>query len=155
MSSPPAMDVVVEVSDRTRASIQTVHVRSLVEYVLSSEGVHHGEVGVHFVGERRIRQLNESARGVDAVTDVLSFPLESPGEAALPGVPRLLGDVVVCPRQARRQAHADGTPPAYELGLLVVHGLLHLLGWEHDEVPGDMARRQTQLVDAWDWGRLW
>ena len=89
---------------------------------------------------------------------MLSFPLEEAGEvpvgSSLDGdapPPRLLGDVVVCARQALRQARADGLPPAFELSLLVVHGVLHLLGHDHEVDAGQMALRQAELLEH---GRL-
>ena len=78
--------------------------------------------------------LNAAHRGKDEPTDVLSFPLD--GLDALPdGLPRQLGDVVVCPERAE----ADGTP----IALLLVHGVLHLVGYDHEADNGDMLRRQT------------
>lgn len=147
--------IVVELTDATRAGVDHGWLRDLARHVLAAEGVGQAEVGVHLVGERRMAALNADHRGVRGVTDVLSFPLEEPGEPVPPGVPRLLGDVVVCPVQARRQAAADGTPAAFELALLVTHGLLHLLGWEHDDDPGDMALRQGEILAGWDWSGLW
>jgi probable rRNA maturation factor len=147
--------IVVDIADATRAGIDHDRVADLVCHVLTAEGAVPAEVGVHLVGERRIRALNGEYRGIDAVTDVLSFPLEEPGEEPTPGVPRLLGDVVVCVLQARRQAAGDGAPPAFELAVLITHGLLHLLGWEHDDQPGRMALRQGELLADYDWDRLW
>lgn len=147
--------IVVELTDATRAGVRHERVVSLARHVLEAEGVAGAEVGVHLVGERRIAALNAGHRGVRGVTDVLSFPLEEPGEEQPVGVPRLLGDVVVCPVQARRQAGLDGTPPAFELALLLTHGLLHLLGWEHEEEPGRMALRQGEILAGWDWSGLW
>lgn len=150
-----AEEIVVELTDATRAGVDHGRLAALARHVLSAEGVARAEVDVHLVGERRMAALNADHRGVRGVTDVLSFPLEEPGEPVPPGVPRLLGDVVVCPVRARRQAAADGTPPAFELALLVTHGLLHLLGWEHDDSPGEMALRQGQILAEWDWSGLW
>jgi probable rRNA maturation factor len=152
MESP---GIVVDIADATRAGIDHDRVAELVRHVLTAEGVDSAEVGIHLVGERRIRVLNREYRDIDAVTDVLSFPLEEPGEATVPGVPRLLGDVVVCVVQARRQAAGDGAPPAFELAVLLTHGLLHLLGWEHDDLPGRMALRQGELLADHDWQGLW
>jgi probable rRNA maturation factor len=119
------------------------------------------ESSVEFVGERRIRALNAAHRGKDEVTDVLSFPLEEAGEgpdsAAAGGPaapPRLLGDVVVCARQALRQARADSLPPALELAVLLVHGTLHLLGCDHETDAGQMALRQAGLLELVDWEAL-
>jgi len=168
--------VVVEVTDSTRSGPSAAAVADLAAHVLRAEGAARAEVGVAFVGERRIRRLNREHRGLDGVTDVLSFPLEEAGEwgdeagrqagaddeADGPGgphegpggPPRLLGDVVICVRQAARQAAADGAPRSFELAVLLVHGLLHLLGWEHDEQPGLMALRQAELLTGFDWSSL-
>jgi probable rRNA maturation factor len=172
-------DVTVDVTDTTRSGPYADVVAELVALVLRAEGATPAEVGVAFVGERRIRQLNREHRGTDSVTDVLSFPLEEAGEwddeagpsaadEAGPSAideacgsscdggdpPRLLGDVVICVRRAARQAAADGNPRSFELAVLLVHGLLHLLGWEHDEQPGPMALRQAELLSDFDWTRL-
>jgi len=151
-------DVVVEIADLTRALIDHEAVADLVAHVLEAERAAPAEVGLRFVGERTMRGLNDEHRGVNAVTDVLSFPLETPGEwtAAADGErpPRLLGDIVVCPRRAARQATGDDIPVAFELGVLLVHGVLHLLGWEHNAAPGPMALRQAELLQSFDWSRL-
>ena len=150
--------VTVEIVDRTRAPLDHAAIADLVAYVLEAERAAPAELGLRFVGERAMRGLNAAHRGERGVTDVLSFPLEEPGEwpAGATGdrPPRLLGDVVVCPRQAARQAAGDDTPAAYELAVLVVHGVLHLLGWEHDETQGAMGARQAELLRSFDWSRL-
>lgn len=154
----------VEVVNRTRVPIVGEAVATLVGAVLAAEGVYGAEVGVAFVGDRRMRALNREHRGLDRVTDVLSFPLEAEDElaawreleAAPPGdvPPRLLGDVVVGARQALRQARARDVPPAFELAVLLVHGVLHLLGHDHETDAGAMALRQGELLEGLDWGRL-
>ena len=151
----------VEVYNRTRVSLDDAAVARLVAGALEAEGVDNAEASVEFVGERRIRALNAEYRGKDQVTDVLSFPLEDggqgPGPAAVGGPaapPRLLGDVVVCARQALRQARADSLPPALELAVLLVHGTLHLLGYDHEVDAGQMALRQAELLELADWEAL-
>ena len=151
----------VEVFNGTRVSIDEEAVARLVARVLEAEGVDGAESSVEFVGERRIRALNAAYRGKDEVTDVLSFPLEEAGEglgsvaAGGPAAPpRLLGDVVVCARQALRQARADSLPPALELAVLLVHGTLHLLGCDHETDAGQMALRQAGLLELVDWEAL-
>jgi probable rRNA maturation factor len=150
--------VTVEIVDRTRTPLGHAAIADLVVHVLEEEGAVPAELGLRFVGERTMRGLNAAHRGVRGVTDVLSFPLEEPGEwpagAAGERPPRLLGDVVVCPRQAARQAAGDDTPVAHELAVLLVHGVLHLLGWEHDETPGPMGARQAELLRSFEWSRL-
>jgi probable rRNA maturation factor len=94
-------------------------------------------VGVIFVDEQRIAELNATYRGKPAATDVLSFPID--GADAVPdGLPRQLGDLVVCPAVAS----AEGTP----IATLLVHGALHLVGYDHETDDGSMLRRQEQLV---------
>lgn len=151
----------VDVFNRTRVSVDEEAVARLVARVLEAEGVDNAESSVEFVGERRIRVLNAEHRGKDQVTDVLSFPLEEAGEGAGPaasggpaGPPRLLGDVVVGARQALRQARADSLPPALELAVLLVHGTLHLLGYDHETDAGQMALRQAELLELVDWEAL-
>ena len=151
----------VEVFNRTRVPVDEEAVARLVAHVLEAEGVDDAESSVEFVGERRIRALNAEHRGEDRVTDVLSFPLERAGEEPGPaaaggpsGPPRLLGDVVVCARQALRQARADALPPALELAVLLVHGTLHLLGHDHETDAGQMALRQAGLLELVDWEAL-
>ena len=151
----------VEVFNRTRVSVDEEAVARLVARVLETEGVDNAESSVELVGERRIRALNAEHRGKDQVTDVLSFPLEDAGEGAGPaaaggpaGPPRLLGDVVVCARQALRQARADSLPPAFELAVLLAHGTLHLLGYDHEVDAGEMALRQAQVLELVAWEGL-
>ena len=151
----------VEVFNRTRVSVDEEAVARLVARVLEAEVVGSAELAVEFVGERRMRALNAEHRGKDEVTDVLSFPLEDTGDGPGPaaaggpaGPPRLLGDVVVCARQALRQARADALPPALELAVLLVHGTLHLLGYDHETDAGQMALRQAGLLELVDWEAL-
>ena len=108
-----------------------------VRSALAAEGVQSGEVGVAFVDERRIAELNAEHRGKPSATDVLSFPID--GRALLPdGVPRQLGDLVVCPAVAS----AEGTP----IATLLVHGVLHLVGYDHETDGGAMLVRQNELL---------
>ena len=104
---------------------------------LAAEGVDEGEVGVIFVDEQRIAELNATYRGKPAATDVLSFPID--GTEQVPaGLPRQLGDLVVCPAVAS----AEGTP----IATLLVHGALHLVGYDHEQDDGEMLARQQQLL---------
>jgi probable rRNA maturation factor len=162
---------VVEVVNGTRTAVDEELVARLVARVLEAEGVRGAEVAVAFVGEARIRALNREHRGLDEVTDVLSFPLEeweSPvagaasaapdlgdaAEAAVSGTggpPLLLGDIVVCARRALEQARGDGLPPSLEIAVLLAHGTLHLLGYDHETDAGQMALRQAEVLELVDW----
>jgi probable rRNA maturation factor len=103
-----------------------------VEGVLADHGAR-GEVALSLVDDAEIRQLNRRWRGVDAPTDVLSFPLEDE---------ELLGDVVVSLETAERQSRAFGHSLRREVAFLAVHGTLHLLGYDHD-TPDAEARMQA------------
>ena len=102
----------------------------------------HGTVNIAMVSNARVRALNLRYRGVDGATDVLSFPAESPQP---PAPSPLLGDIVIARGVARRQArearHSEGT----ELRVLALHGLLHLIGYDHERDDGRMERVEQRL----------
>ena len=95
-----------------------------------------GEVTVAVVPDARVRALNHQYRGKNTTTDVLSFPAGEPGE---------LGDVVIAAGVAGRQARQAGHSMAVELRVLALHGLLHLLGYDHEHDDGRMARLERRL----------
>jgi len=112
--------------------------RRVVRVVLDGENLSNPEVGVWFVDDPTIRQLNRRYRGVDRPTDVMAFPLADADERREHGV--VLGDVVVSVPTAGRQARSLGHPLEAELALLLIHGVLHLLGYEHE---GPSAARRV------------
>jgi len=99
-----------------------------------------GDVTIAVVSDRRMRALNRQFRGKDIATDVLSFPATQ-----MPGVSSFLGDIVIASGVATRQAHAAGHPVGTELKVLALHGLLHLMGYDHDSDGGKMARAEARL----------
>jgi probable rRNA maturation factor len=105
--------------------------RRLAELALSDAGVADGHLAIEFVDERRISELNRQHRALDEPTDVLSFPID--GAAAAAG-PRELGDVVICVARTADVREA------------VVHGVLHLLGMDHETDDGEMLSRQRELL---------
>ena len=117
--------IAVEVTNRSGAAVEETAAVEVAREVLAAEGVVEGELGLAFVGPEEIRALKREHLGIDEATDVLSFPID--GKDDLPdGVPRALGDIVLCP-----QVVGDGWRQP------LVHGLLHLLGYEHgDEMSG-------------------
>ena len=111
----------VEVSNLTRSPVDEAAAAELARRVLAAEGLEEGEVGVQFVPSERIAELKREHLGVHEATDVLSFPID--GRDELPaGMPRQLGDVVLCPEVVRDEWRAP-----------LVHGLLHLLGYDHGD----------------------
>jgi len=100
-------------------------------------------LAVRFVGERTMRDFNRDFRGQDRPTDVLSFPGEESPEG------RHLGDVLVCVPVARRQAAERGSNLAREARVLILHGLLHCLGYDHEADEGRMERLERRLRRRW------
>ena len=123
--------VAVEVENRSGADVDEAAAVELAQRVLAAEGIDEGELGLAFVPPEESRALKQEHLGIDEATDVLSFPLD--GREELPaGLPRALGDLVICP-----QVVGD----AWQQPL--VHGLLHLLGYEHGE---EMEEREQALL---------
>lgn len=118
-------------ANRSGVDVDLDAAAELARLVLAEEGIVDGDLGVVFVAPEEIRSLKREHLGADEATDVLSFPID--GRDELPaGVPRQLGDVVVCPQVA-----------GPELRWPLVHGLLHLLGYEHGD---DMESRERALM---------
>jgi probable rRNA maturation factor len=121
----------VEVDNRSGVAVDGAAAVELARAALASEGVDAGELGLAFVGEDEMRALKREHLGIDEPTDVLSFPID--GRDPLPdGVPRQLGDVVLCPAVV-------GDDWRWPL----VHGLLHLLGYGHG---AEMEARERELL---------
>jgi len=119
----------VEVENRSGVEVEERAAIDLARRVLDGEGVGEAELGLHFVAPEEMRTLKREHLGVDEVTDVLSFPIDGRDELD-PGVPRQLGDAVLCPQVVGE----SWRPP-------LVHGLLHLLGYEHG---AEMDEREAQ-----------
>jgi probable rRNA maturation factor len=116
------------------------------EYCLEEEGIDPGniEISLSFVDAAEMKDLNSSYRGIDSVTDVLSFPqFDSPGEIPKDGV-ALLGDVVICLEQALSQAENYGHSAEREILFLFVHSIFHLLGYDHHCEEEQSVMRQAE-----------
>jgi probable rRNA maturation factor len=123
--------VAVEVENRSGVEVEADAAVALARSVLAAEGVDGGELGLAFVGPEEMRTLKREHLGVDEATDVLSFPID--GRDALPdGVPRQLGDAILCPQVVGDEWRSP-----------LVHGLLHLLGYDHGE---EMEAREAALL---------
>ncbi|HEY2806546.1 MAG TPA: rRNA maturation RNase YbeY [Gemmatimonadales bacterium] len=126
-------------------------VSRLITGVLRGERARVVSLSVTFVGPARIRTLNRTYLGHDRATDVIAFALTAPATLQ-PPVSGVIGDVYICPAVARRQASAFGTKPRDELRRLVVHGVLHVLGYDHpdgaDRTDSAMWRRQERHLKA-------
>jgi probable rRNA maturation factor len=123
----------IEVSNRSGVQVEKDAAAELARRVLAAEGIDEGELGIAFVGPEESRALKREHLGVDEPTDVLSFPID--GRDDLPsGMPRQLGDVVLCPQVV---GDAWRRPLA--------HGLLHLLGYDH----GLVMEEREEALSRW------
>jgi probable rRNA maturation factor len=123
----------IEVENRSGADVDAAGAVDLARHALAQEGVAEAELGIAFVTPDEIRALKAEHLGIDEATDVLSFPID--GLEQLPdGVPRALGDVVLCPEIVGEEWRWP-----------LVHGILHLLGLEHGE---EMERRERGILES-------
>jgi probable rRNA maturation factor len=123
----------VEVENRSGTEVDEAAAVELAGLVLRAEGVVDGELGLAFVGADEMQALKREYLGVDEPTDVLSFPID--GRDKLPaGMPRALGDVVLCPEVVGERWRQP-----------LAHGLLHLLGYDHGEA---MESREQELLSS-------
>src|SRR5438445_3186089 len=114
------------------------HMREVVRAVLEGEGVAEAEISLAFVDNPTIHRLNRQFLNHDEATDVLSFPL---GE---PNARKLAGELVIGADVAREQADSRGHDVQAELALYVIHGLLHLCGYDDNEDEGRAAMRERE-----------
>ena len=124
--------IVVESTNRSGAAVETGAAEEVARAVLAGEGMIDGELGLVWVGSDEMRSLKKEHLGIDEATDVLSFPLD--GRDELPaGEPRALGDVVLCPQVVGDEWREP-----------LVHGLLHLLGYDHGD---EMEAREEAYAE--------
>jgi len=123
--------VSVDVDNRSGVKVDEAAVVALARRVLQSEGVEEGELGLAFVAAKEMRALKRDHLGIDEATDVLSFPIDGRDELA-PGLPRQLGDAILCPQVVGEAWRAP-----------LVHGVLHLLGYDHGD---EMEARERVLA---------
>jgi probable rRNA maturation factor len=121
----------IELENRSGVAVDEEGAAALARRVLGEEEISEGDLGLAFVTPHEIRTLKRDHLGTDETTDVLSFPIDGRGDLPA-GVPRQLGDVVLCPQVVGDEWREP-----------LVHGLLHLLGYEHGE---EMERREANLL---------
>jgi len=162
-----AVDVFVA-NEQADRKVDCAKLARLAEGVLDAEGVDgDAELSVLFVDEETIAALNERFLGKKGPTDVLAFPIDeedaAPGRAPDNGgtgpgweppdggtLPTMIGDVVICPEVAHKNAPGHSGSYEDELALLLVHGILHLLGMDHEETDDaeEMEAREQELLDG-------
>ena len=130
---PVAFDLTVEAGDWPDETVLTALVEKVIAVAfaeLAGDRPGESEVGIIFTDDARIRELNAGWRGIDKATNVLSFPAFP--ETTSGPLPPLLGDIVLAAETVSGEAALEGKPLENHITHLVVHGLLHLLGYDHE-----------------------
>ncbi|MEC1649973.1 rRNA maturation RNase YbeY [Bacillus vallismortis] len=152
------MSLLIDIVDETGSVSEEMlkEVENLLQFAAEREGVQdQAEVSVTIVTNDDIQQINKEYRGKDAPTDVISFALEEEGEGEVEivgaEIPPVLGDIIISADRTREQAEEYNHSFKRELGFLVVHGFLHLLGYDHmtKEEEEEMFTKQKDLLDAY------
>ncbi|MBA2869850.1 putative rRNA maturation factor [Anoxybacillus calidus] len=150
------MTLIIDFIDETNevTEEQMDMIEKLLNYAAEVENVQdEAEVSVTFVDNEKIREINRDYRGKDKPTDVISFALEEMGDEEIEivgaEIPPVLGDIIISVPKAREQAEEYGHSFMRELGFLVVHGFLHLLGYDHEteEEEKEMFSKQEQILE--------
>jgi probable rRNA maturation factor len=120
-------------NDQEIHAVDTVKLERQVQTIMQALECHDEELSVLIVDDAKIHQLNRHYRNIDAATDVLSFPQNEEDNAEF--ISKMLGDVVISVETAARQAKEHRFSLEQELVLLLIHGTLHLLGYDHERSP--------------------
>ncbi|MCG1022337.1 rRNA maturation RNase YbeY [Sutcliffiella horikoshii] len=131
-------------------------IKDLLIFAADIESIQTGELSVTFVDNEKIQEINREYRDKDRPTDVISFAMEEMGEGEMEihyddEAPRMLGDIIISIQKAEEQAKEYGHSVKRELGFLALHGLLHLLGYDHENEADEkvMFDKQKEILDAY------
>ncbi|MDA8552350.1 rRNA maturation RNase YbeY [Aquiluna sp.] len=143
----------IEITNESELEVDLTRVQSLAEHVREALRLHPlVDVGVIFVDEAPMTDLHVRWMDEPGPTDVLSFPMDElrPGSEEILSAEGVLGDVVICPQVARRQAEMAGHEEINEILMLLTHGMLHLVGFDHaePEEEKEMFALQKELLDS-------
>jgi probable rRNA maturation factor len=146
------IDIQDETNELTENQIKLV--RDILNYAAKFEETHdNSEVTVTFVDNEAIKSINLEYRNIDKATDVISFALndDESDKELVKGIPNLLGDIIISYPKTIQQAKEYGHSVERELGFLLVHGFLHLLGYDHinKEDEDMMFKRQEEILEAY------
>ncbi|MEV6149669.1 rRNA maturation RNase YbeY [Nonomuraea sp. NPDC052129] len=149
----------IEINNESGVEVGEQGLVDLATHVLGEMGINPlAELSIVVIDERTMAELHEKWMGEPGPTDVLAFPMDelrpgggARGDADTAADPALLGDVVLCPPVAARQAEEAGHSAQEELELLCTHGILHLLGYDHAEPEEhkEMFGLQARLLESW------
>jgi probable rRNA maturation factor len=152
------MSLIIDSIDETNSLDQTeiIQIENILAFASRKQKVESGsEISITFVSNEKIQEINRDYRGKDQPTDVISFAMEELGEGEIEVVgtdqPRILGDIIISIPKAKEQAEEYGHSFMRELGFLAVHGLLHLLGFDHEteEEEKVMFSLQREILEEY------
>jgi probable rRNA maturation factor len=140
-----------EIFNETDEKLDLAEEKKIIEYALKHENLTNVEFNVIFVDAQKIQEINKQYRGIDKVTDVISFALEDGEDNIKFEFGRLLGDIYICTERMKQQAKDYGHSLNREMGFLTVHGLLHLLGYDHMNKEDEkiMFEKQELILDGY------
>lgn len=141
----------VEIFNETNRELEELKsLNGLIDYAIKSENVGNVVFNVVIVDKEKIQELNRTYRGIDRVTDVISFALEDNEDIVYDDF-RLLGDIYICIDKIYSQAEEYGHSVLRELSFLTIHGFLHLLGYDHmiEEDEKVMFKRQEEILNGY------
>jgi len=142
----------IELTNLTNSNVDTSRLEALAEFSISKLGIHpDSELSISLVDEEEMSSLHMQWLNESGPTDVLSFPMDEIKPNSSTDGPGLLGDIVLCPNYAKKQAKDVGNSLQDELEILFVHGVLHLLGFDHRENAEKTAMfsRQDEILREW------
>jgi probable rRNA maturation factor len=140
--------------NRCKDELPLGRVEELARFVLEREGLPTDiELSLSFVEEDEMARLNAEYRGLPQATDVLSFPLDDPWHAFSDTPVSLIGDIVINPGKARERALAEDVTLEEEFWILVIHGILHLIGFDHVEAADAAAMEKREDEHFLHWGQ--
>ena len=137
-------------NEQTEHSIDCVLLENQGKSILRVLGCENQELSVLLADDRKIRTLNKQYRGQDRATDVLSFSQNDEEEESKPSY-HLMGDVVISAVTAKRQAAEHGLTLEEEIVLLLIHGILHLLGFDHERSNEEACHMKQKTRELFDW----
>ncbi len=150
-------EINISVEQKLSVSVDENWLQKIASETLDAEGIELPvEMGLVITDNKTVKELNKTYRGVNDTTDVLAFHMVADtlqdAETSFIGPPdgvKHLGDVVISYPQAIKQAHAQGYDPSRELELLVIHGILHLLGYDHEspDEAQQMRAREAEILE--------
>ena len=137
----------IDVRNKCKSNIITTHrlkkiTNNVLKLVLEEKGRTNAEVSIVFVDDGEMRNLNRNFRGINKSTDVLAFPMNTGKFANIN--PELLGDIVISVPTARKYAEMNERTLERELSVLLIHGVLHLLGYDHETAKEEVAMRELE-----------